>query len=64
MVFFFCQLLTKQLNMEKKISYSTSIIIIIIFFVIIIIIIIIPNKNSFLYKIYKNNHINSFNINR
>ena len=51
--------------MEKKISYSTSIIIIIIIiFVIIIIIIIIPNKNSFLYKIYKNNHINSFNINR
>ena len=52
--------------MEKKISYSTSIIIIIIiiFVIIIIIIIIIPNKNSFLYKIYKNNHINSFNINR
>ena len=51
--------------MEKKISYSTSIIIIIIIFVIIIIIIIIiPNKNSFLYKIYKNNHINSININR
>ena len=31
--------------------------------VIIIIIIIIIIKNSFLYKIYKNSHMNSFNIN-
>ena len=30
---------------------------------IIIIIIIIIIKNSFLYKIYKNSHMNSFNIN-
>ena len=31
--------------------------------IIIIIIIIIIIKNSFLYKIYKNSHMNSFNIN-
>ena len=30
---------------------------------IVIIIIIIPNKNSFLYKIYKSNHINHSNKN-
>ena len=31
--------------------------------IIIIIIIIIIIKNSFLYKIYKNSHMNSFNVN-